>query len=265
MTEVMHSAAAFDGLAQRYDAQFTTTALGSVLRQMTWRRFERAFEDRGYLLDIGCGTGEDALHLASLGHRVLATDASLQMVRMATSKAEKAGCAHRIRFLWVPMEKLHTELAGEKFDGVYSNFGAINCAADPRGLAASLAGLLVPGAPLCWVVMGRYVPWEWAWYLARADVRTAFRRLRRDGTEWRGLALTYPTPAALGRMIAAHFDMVEAVPMGVALPGSYAVELLERRPRMLGLLARLERRLQKLPGLAACGDHYYFEARRRAA
>lgn len=265
MTEVMHSAAAFDGLAQRYDAQFTTTALGSTLRQMTWSRFERAFKDREYLLDIGCGTGEDAVHLASLGHRVLATDASLQMVRMATSKAEKAGCAHRIRFLWAPMEKLGSELAGEKFDGVYSNFGAINCAADPAALAATLATLLPPGAPLAWVVMGRYVPWEWAWYLARADLRTAFRRLRRAGNSWRGLALTYPTPGSLSRMIGSHFQTVEAVPMGVALPGSYAVNLLERTPRLLGFLARAERRLQKHARLAACGDHYYFEAQRRAA
>src|SRR6185503_9043977 len=90
-------AAAFDGLAQDYDAQFTATALGRTLRAMAWRRFERTFARCNYLLDIGCGTGEDAIRLASLGHRVLATDASPQMVRVATAKAERAGVAQRVR------------------------------------------------------------------------------------------------------------------------------------------------------------------------
>jgi SAM-dependent methyltransferase len=117
-------AAAFDGLAQRYDAQFTATALGSVLRQMSWRRFEPAFAGRESLLDIGCGTGEDAIHLARLGHRVVATDASLQMVRMASRKAELARCAQHIRFCGRPWNNWVWNWPA-KFDGVYSNFGAI--------------------------------------------------------------------------------------------------------------------------------------------
>ena len=135
---------AFDGLAQEYDAQFTATTLGTLLRRMSWRHFERVFAQREFLLDIGCGTGEDAIHLASLGHRVLATDDSLQMIRVARHKAERAGCAHRVRFLWLPMDRLGAELSRERFDGIYSNFGAINCAPSLPALAAR-AGAVGPG------------------------------------------------------------------------------------------------------------------------
>jgi SAM-dependent methyltransferase len=258
-------AAAFDGLAQRYDAQFTATALGSVLRQMSWRRFESAFAGRESLLDIGCGTGEDAIHLAKLGHRVVATDASLQMVRMASRKADRAGCARHIRFLWAPMERLGVELAGEKFDGVYSNFGAINCAPDLVTLSRELAPLLRPGAPLAWVLMGRYVPWEWAWYLAHGDAGTAFRRLRRGGVAWRGLQVSYPTPASLARALQPHFTPRVATPLGLVLPGSYAAPLFERTPRLLAALARAEQVLQRLRAGSAFADHYCFEATRQAA
>lgn len=258
-------ASGFDGLAQEYDAQFTATALGTLLRAMTWRHFERAFAQREHLLDIGCGTGEDAIHLAGLGHRVVATDASLQMIRMATRKAERAGCADRIRFLWVPMERLGAELAGEKFDGIYSNFGAINCAERLPELARELAGLMPPGAALAWVLMGRYVPWEWAWYLVRGDASTAFRRLRRGGVAWRGMRIHYPTPAHLSRDLQPHFGALRVAPLGLALPGSYAAAPLERAPRLLGTLARLERVVRRLPGLAAFADHYYFEALRQTA
>jgi SAM-dependent methyltransferase len=254
-------AAAFDGLAQGYDEQFTATALGRALREMAWRRFERTFAGREYLLDLGCGTGEDAVHLARLGHRVLATDASLQMVRVATLKAKRAGCADRIQFLWLPMERLG-ELEGEAFDGVYSNFGAVNCAANLNVLSGELARVMPARAPLALVVMGRYVPWEWAWYLARGDAATAFRRLRRGGVTWRGTRVCYPTPASLARELESHFTAPRVAPLGVALPGSYAAALLDRAPRTLALLARLERLLRHRRLLAAFSDHFYFEARR---
>jgi SAM-dependent methyltransferase len=262
MTEVI-PAAAFDGLAERYDAQFTATALGAVLRKMSWRRFERAFAGREYLLDIGCGTGEDAIHFAKLGHRVVATDASLQMVRLATRKAELAGCARDIQFVWAPMERLGAELAGETFDGMYSNFGAINCAPDLVTLPRDIAPLMRPGAPLAWVVMGRYVPWEWAWYLARGDAHTAFRRMRAGGVAWRGLQVSYPTPATLARLVQPYFVPRTVTPLGLLLPGSYAAPLFERVPRVLAALARAEHSLQRWHVGGAFADHYCFEARRQ--
>jgi len=195
---------------------------------------------------------------------VLATDASLQMVRMAEQKARRAGCADRVRFLWLPMEQLAHQLSGESFDGVYSNFGAINCAAEPQWLGRDLARLVPAGAPLALVVMGRYVPWEWAWYLARGDARSAFRRLGRSGVAWRGLDVRYPTPGSLRRALAPHFATSEVAPMGFALPGSYAAGFLEQAPRTLATLTRLERFAQRGGLLAACADHYYLQARRAA-
>ena len=261
MEQTSSHPAAFDGLARGYDAQFTATALGRILRAVAWRRFERSFAGREYLLDLGCGTGEDAIHLARLGHRVLATDASLEMVRIASRKAERAGCAQRIRFLWLPMEKLGA-LSGECFDGVYSNFGAVNCAQDYGALACDLARLVPAGAPVSLVVMGRHVPWEWGWYLARGDLATASRRSRRGGVSWRGMQIHYPTPAALAREFAPYFAAPHLAPLGFALPGSYAAPLLERAPRLLSALTRIERLGRHQRWLAGIADHYFFEARR---
>src|SRR5687767_14650807 len=165
--------AAFDDMAADYDTAFTSSALGKVLRANVWQRFAAAFSSREYLLEIGCGTGEDAVHLAQRGHRVLAIDASAQMLRVATLKAGRADCSSRVRFVCMPMERLAAELAGERFDGAYSNFGAINCARRIDGFAAELASLLAPGAPFACVAMGRHVPWEWGWYLARGEARKA--------------------------------------------------------------------------------------------
>ena len=259
---VQSRAAAFDGLANAYDAEFTATALAKVLRGMVWERYEHCFAGREHLLEIGCGTGEDAVHLASRGHRVFATDASEQMVRVARHKAARAGVADRIQFQCVPIEELGAALLGQTFDGVYSNFGALNCAVRLDALAADLAAHLRGDAPLVCVVMGRHVPWEWAWFLARGEARKAFRRLRRGGARWRGLTVSYPTPTALASTLRPHFIARGSRALGAALPPSYAAGWLNRSPRALAMLTRAERALQRWPSTAAIADHYIFEAAR---
>jgi len=253
---------AFDDKAHGYDAEFTATALGAALRQIVWERAADAFAPGMRLLEIGCGTGEDAVHFARRGLEVVASDAAPQMVGVARAKAERAGVAARVRCVCVPMEGLAHEFAGETFDGVFSNFGAINCAARLDALAADLARLLAPGARLLWVVMGRHVPWEWAWFLARGAGGKAFRRLRRDGVPWRGITVRYPTPAQLTRALHPHFTGIRATPLGVALPPSYASRWMDRSPRMFAVLTRLERAAQGWPSLAAISDHYVIEATR---
>lgn len=251
-------ASPFDQIAADYDSEFTESALARVLRARVWARLEARFDGRESLLELGCGTGEDAIHLARRGHRVLATDAAAQMIRVARLKAERAGVADRVRFLCAPMESLAGMLGQEVFDGVYSNFGAVNCVADLTALARMLASRLAPQAPLVFVAMGRHVPWEWAWYLARGDRGRAFRRLHPQGVDWRGLRIHYPTPATLGKQLAPWFAVARCSALGFALPPSYASTWLERRPRALAALRALDRAASRFT--ATLADHYILEA-----
>src|SRR5579863_5606005 len=47
----------------------------------------------GAVLDVGCGTGENALHLASLGLAVLGVDVAETALEMARAKAADRGIA----------------------------------------------------------------------------------------------------------------------------------------------------------------------------
>jgi SAM-dependent methyltransferase len=252
------STAAFDGKAQGYDAEFTATALGSLLRVRVWDRLSVVFAGRERLLELGCGTGEDAVWLARAGHRVVAIDASAEMIRIARRKALAAGCADRIEFHCLPMEKLHELPGAGQFDGVFSNFGAVNCVADIAALSRALTELLRTGAPLLCVVMGRHVPWEWAWYLVKGDRRRAFRRLQQPGAEWRGLTIHYPTPRQLTRALAPQFDTQRRLGLGFALPPSYAGAWLECSPRSFRVLAMIDRLTCRFT--ANLADHFILEA-----
>jgi SAM-dependent methyltransferase len=204
------------------------------------------------------------LRLAARGSSVLGIDAAAAMVAAASEKARHAGCDARAQFRCLPIEQLDRGLSGEAFDGVLSNFGALNCVDDLSQVAATLATKLVPGARLLWVIMGRYVPWEWGWYLLHGNAARAVRRLR-GSADWRGMRIGYPSPGAVTRILRPYFAIDAVRPLGVALPPSYAAAWLSRHPRTLRLLTRAEERAQNLPALARLSDHYLIEATRLPA
>ena len=78
---------AFDLLAPSYDEDFTRSPIARWLRDQTHARLDALFHAGDTVLELGCGTGEDALYLARRGVRVLATDASEEMLAAARAKA----------------------------------------------------------------------------------------------------------------------------------------------------------------------------------
>ncbi|MEM7351456.1 MAG: methyltransferase domain-containing protein [Acidobacteriota bacterium] len=252
----------FDRTAAEYDETFSHSLLGRRMRQAVWRRIDRRFVAGQHLLEIGCGTGEDAVHLARRGIDVLATDRSAEMVGITRGKAQAEGLDQRIEARQLAIEEL-AALSPRRFDGVLSNFGALNCVEDLGPVAEGLAACLKPGAPMMLCIMGPLVPWEWAWYLTRGDGRSAFRRLRRGGVPWRGLTIRYPSLRALRRTFAPAFRWRGAAAVGALLPPSYAESWATRHPRTVAWLDRWERRLETWPPLPWLADHYLAELERR--
>jgi SAM-dependent methyltransferase len=261
----MLSTSAFDAIADDYDASFTQSAVGRALRELVWTRLVDVFRPGQCILELGCGTGEDARWLAERGIDVLATDASSRMIERAKAKMSNSTAAARVTLRCLPMEELSSLPATGRFDGVLSNFGALNCVADLAALGRVLVPLLRPGAHLVWIVMGRHVPWEWLWYMAHGQPRKAVRRFRTEATPWRGIAIRYPTPSEVARALGPYFEVTRHSPLGWALPPSYAARWLERAPRALASLTRLESLAQGNRMLASLADHFILEARLRPA
>lgn len=252
---------AFDALARSYDTVFTNSVLGRRYREATWRWLDAAFEAGQQVLEIGCGTGEDAIHLARRGVRVVATDPSPAMIDATRAKSEAAGVNHLVTALQTDAEHIH-DLVG-KFDGAFSSFGALNLVPQLQTVADRLAERLRPRARLVLGIMGPLVPWEWAWFLLHGQPAKAFRRLRRGGVRWHELTVRYPTPGTTRRVFGGKFRYLRAGALGALVPPPYAEEWARRHPRLTGTLDRWERTVESVPPLPWLADHYQMEFVRR--
>lgn len=99
----------------------------------------------GSVLDAGCGTGENALHLASLGLRVLGVDVAWTALERAREKAAARGLA--VEF--AAADALALARLGRDFDTVLDCGLLHGFDADERtAYVASLATVTGPGARL---------------------------------------------------------------------------------------------------------------------
>jgi SAM-dependent methyltransferase len=126
----------------------------------------------GDVLDAGCGTGENALHLASLGHVVTGVDASPAAIERARAKAAKRGLA--ATFLLA--DALHLERIGRRFEtvldcGLFHTFPP----AERRAYARSLWEVLAPdGALQLMCFSDEEPPGPGPYRIAESDIREAF-------------------------------------------------------------------------------------------
>jgi len=160
----------FDSIAPVYDATFTNNVSARLQRSRVWERMVESFPSKSHILEMACGTGEDALYLASLGYQVEAFDASQGMVQEARKRAvddprlnQSLGQA---RFNTLSFEEMES-LAGLSFAGGFTNFGGLNCVADLGQAFSGFAEALSPGAPLLICMIGRFCLWEIFWPLLR--------------------------------------------------------------------------------------------------
>jgi cyclopropane fatty-acyl-phospholipid synthase-like methyltransferase len=108
-------------------------------------RLEEQGAIRGFVLDCGCGTGENALYLAGRGHEVWGIDASPNAIRKAEAKAKDRGLA--VKFLTI--DALDLGALGRTFDTVI-DCGLFHVFSDPERerYVSSLASVTASGTKL---------------------------------------------------------------------------------------------------------------------
>jgi 2-polyprenyl-3-methyl-5-hydroxy-6-metoxy-1,4-benzoquinol methylase len=138
------SAAFYDRIAGEYEQQLGGPS-DLWVRAAFWEFVEARLSPRRTILDFGCGTGHDAVHYASRGHRVLAYDNSAGMVDELRRKHLEQVARGEIDAWSCPYEDVASTLHSRApIHAVTANFAVVNHLPDVDAWLQMLAGSTTP-------------------------------------------------------------------------------------------------------------------------
>jgi SAM-dependent methyltransferase len=260
---------AFERAAATYDAETCSNPAMAYMRAISLATLEHVFAPGQRLLEIGCGTGQEAVALAQRGCHVLATDTSPAMLAQAQTKAQAAGVAGRVHTQLASAAELASLTGLPLFDGAYSSFGPLNALPNLAPFMAALATLVRPGGAVVLSVMNRCYPLEIGWFLAHGQVRQALRR-------WRGALASvstgspeqmwtyYHSVRAMRRAARPWFALRWCRALPLLLPPPYLADVWGAHPWLVAQLRVIEERLAPHWPWNRLGDHWLVELERTA-
>lgn len=257
----------FDHIESTYDSLFARSALGQLQRNSVWKYIESVLPElKGFeMLELNCGTGEDAVLFGEGGFNIVATDISEEMLKITQKKAEQFSMQNKISSHYLDLETFNETLFDKKFDLIFSNFGGINCI-NPESLQTllkKLPSLLNPGGRFIGVVMPKFCVWETIFFTLRFQFRKAFRRLSSkqafNDLHGANVKTWYYHPSQLQQWSKNHFKLVSLRPVGLALPSAYLERFFSVKKRWLLRLNKIEKRVTRSSFLSGMADNYLID------
>lgn len=264
--ELVDTRLAFDSVADIYDGALGNNVLVQSIRARTLAPVTRSVVPPAAVLDLGCGTGIDAVTLAQQGYRVTAIDWSPEMVRRTRERAVQTGLDRVLTVRHLGIHELE-RLSATDFDAAYADLGSLNCVPDLAMAAQSIATRLRPGGTLVASVIGRVCPWELALYAVKGQWRRARLRATKGTVpvplNGRTVWTSYYRPSEFRTAFErAGFRLDSLRGLGLLVPPPYMLAFAQRHPRAVAMLQALEDRVAGWPGLRQWGDHFLVVMRR---
>lgn len=247
----------FDKHARNYDSIFTHSSIGMAQRSQVYKYLENEIFNKESLriLELNCGTGEDAVYFNTQGHRVIATDISESMIEIARKKQKD------INFQTLDITAINKTTFKHNFDLIFSNFGGFNCLSKKQlqSFLKTSKHLLTNQGKLVLVIMPKNTLWERFYFLLKFQFKNAFRRNTKTvvyaNVEGIQVPTWYYNPKEIITLSKAFIKSVAIKPIGIAIPPSYLQPYFKNKPRFIKLLIILESWFQN-PFWAKYADHY---------
>lgn len=254
---------AFDTYASTYDAHFTHSSIGIMQRKRVYYFLKKYLSNKEAILELNCGTGEDARYFLENTHSYFGTDISEGMIEVAKEK-NKNFTQNFITLNCLQVE----ELPQSDFTLVFSNFGGLNCLSknELSALSKSLTNKTSNNALLAFVIMGNNCIWE-NFYFKKIKSKLYKRRQTKDGVlakiDNQEFKTYYYSPSEIEELFKDEFEFLDAKPIGLFIPPSYLNYFFKARLFLLSCLYFLEKLFANFSFQSNQADHYIIFLRKK--
>jgi ubiquinone/menaquinone biosynthesis C-methylase UbiE len=261
------TATAFSRQSARFDQLYGEDGMIAYKRVRVRQHLAAILKPESLVLELNCGTGEDAVWLARQGHFVHATDLSAGMLEKTIEKIKTEKLTHYISTENISFTSLEELKNQGPYDHIFSNFAGLNCTGELDKVLASFSQLLRPGGGVTLVLLPRFCLWEFL-LVFRGKFKTAFRRFfsnkgRQARVEGTFFKCWYYNPAYLKKQMAKDFDPVSLEGLCSLVPPSYMQDFDKKYPRIFSRLCRLEAKWKNHWPWRSVGDYYIITLRKK--
>jgi len=258
-----HVAKGYDIIAASYDNVEGRNEISERVRRFSLEAALKLFRPGDRILELGCGTGRDAVALARRGIRVEATDVSPAMVAAAKKLVlrENLGDMVSVRCATAAI----AASTDGPYDGAYSNGAVLNLEPSLESVASGLYHSLARGRFAVLTAANRLSLFELLFYAVVLKPRKAFRKLGREvpipvSREGEGRMYVVPTrfltPREFVCAFRPGFEVAEQRGLQVITPPWNLVDLARQIHPAMNSLEWLEDRIGTAPGLRSLGSIY---------
>jgi ubiquinone/menaquinone biosynthesis C-methylase UbiE len=261
----------FDHITATSDEIFTPSAIGQLQRKQVWDYLSRVTPQLNGLdiLELNCGSGDDALLFGDKDFNIVATDVSTEMMKVSEAKAPQYSLQHTISTKYLDLDSFNENLFHKKFDLIFSNFGGIS-SINPETLKKFLQkipSVLAPGGRFIAVIMPRFCLWESMYFLSRCQFRKMFRRWTKEEAAGFGKHPVVKTwfykPSEIISWSKNRFKVVQVRPVGFALPPLCFENVFSFRKGLLLTLNGIEQRFNRVSLFSRISDHFLIDLQLR--
>jgi len=256
----------FDIASGNYDATFTFSNIGKAQRQKVYKSINPILNQNRKLsiLELNCGTGEDAIRFARLGHEVLATDISEGMIKVAKAKTNSKNLSFKIQ----DINSIDENSFDTQFDFIFSNFGGLNCLSKNQleSFFKKSTYLLKPSGKMTLIIMPKNCLWERLYFSLKGNFKNAKRRQTNKSVianvEGFAVKTWYYNPEDIKILTSTFYNIKKIKPIGLTIPPSYLENsFLSKRP-ILSILKGLD---SVITGSfwAKYADHFLIELQKK--
>jgi ubiquinone/menaquinone biosynthesis C-methylase UbiE len=250
--------AIFSEAAPVYDQKIQANFINVDIREKEVKSVRERYIPGWRLLEIGCGTGEEAKKIISeTGCDLTCVDISKGMIEFATTKIQKSGNGDKFRAFRLPASSLG--MVDGKFGIVYSFNGALNNEPNLSKFFKALGEIVLSGGYFIVSVRNRLSLGEILADCSRLRLEKLFSRIRGNvNVEVVGKKVSshYFTNSEFLKLVPSGFRLEESIGLGIfAIPSLYE----KIRPEdTRSFLRRLESVFSGFPLINHLGDETLF-------